>query len=251
MISRSKPFKYTYEKEIVMYAHFKKLDYFTTECIYSPNAYRGHARVFLKDLERIRPRAILDVIKSGEDLAIKDDVKMPTQMTCARCGYISSGELCKACIMLDGLNRGKPQLSVGKATKRKQILKAEAAGRSQIMPSKGAKKAQKAAAGGKKGGKATTSKEETIDKDALLKMDVAQDDQVKQLLAACSSTGVLSSHSESRDVQITNVSITHHGVNILEDTTIELNFGRRYGLIGTNGCGKSTMLTLLGEREFP
>ena len=74
MISRSKPFKFTYEKEIVMYAHFKKLDYFTTECIYSPNAYRGHARVFLKDLERIRPRAILDVIKSGEDLAIKDDV---------------------------------------------------------------------------------------------------------------------------------------------------------------------------------
>ncbi|KAM7293802.1 cytoplasmic tRNA 2-thiolation protein 1-like isoform X2 [Ixodes scapularis] len=39
-IPRSKPFKYTYEKEIVMYAHFKKLDYFSTECIYSPNAYR-------------------------------------------------------------------------------------------------------------------------------------------------------------------------------------------------------------------
>ena len=31
----------TYEKEIVMYAYFKKLDYFSTECIYSPNAYRG------------------------------------------------------------------------------------------------------------------------------------------------------------------------------------------------------------------
>lgn len=39
-IPRSKPFKYTYEKEIVMYAYFKKLDYFSTECIYSPNAYR-------------------------------------------------------------------------------------------------------------------------------------------------------------------------------------------------------------------
>ena len=37
---RCKPFKYTYEKEIVMYAYFKKLDYFSTECIYSPNAYR-------------------------------------------------------------------------------------------------------------------------------------------------------------------------------------------------------------------
>ena len=27
-IPRCKPFKYTYEKEIVMYAYFKKLDYF-------------------------------------------------------------------------------------------------------------------------------------------------------------------------------------------------------------------------------
>ncbi|KAF9940536.1 nucleotidyltransferase, partial [Modicella reniformis] len=58
-ILRSKPFKYTYEKEIVMYAYFKKLDYFSTECIYSPNAYRGHARVFLKDLEAIRRTAIV------------------------------------------------------------------------------------------------------------------------------------------------------------------------------------------------
>lgn len=44
----SKPFKYTYEKEIVLYAYFKHLDYFSTECIYSPNAYRGFAREFLK-----------------------------------------------------------------------------------------------------------------------------------------------------------------------------------------------------------
>ena len=34
----------TYEKkEIVMYSYFKKLDHFSTECIYSPNAYRVHA----------------------------------------------------------------------------------------------------------------------------------------------------------------------------------------------------------------
>jgi len=123
------------------------------------------------------------------------------------------------------------------------------------MPSKGAKKAQKQQA--KKGGKAAQKPSQSngatapIDVDTLLKMEAVQDDQVKQLLAACSSTGVLSSHKESRDIQLTNVSITHHGVNILEDTSIELNYGRRYGLIGPNGCGKSTMLTLLGEREFP
>lgn len=58
-LPRSKPFKYTYQKEIVMYAYFKKLDYFSTECPYSKNAYRGFARDFLKDLEAIRSTAII------------------------------------------------------------------------------------------------------------------------------------------------------------------------------------------------
>jgi cytoplasmic tRNA 2-thiolation protein 1 len=74
---RCKPFKYTYEKEIVMYAYYKKLDYFSTECIYSPNAYRGFAREFLKDLEKIRPSSIIDVIHSGEQLQAREDVKQP------------------------------------------------------------------------------------------------------------------------------------------------------------------------------
>jgi cytoplasmic tRNA 2-thiolation protein 1 len=53
-IPRSKPFKYTYEKEIVLYAYHKKLVYFSTECTYSPNAYRGHVRELIKNLEAIR-----------------------------------------------------------------------------------------------------------------------------------------------------------------------------------------------------
>ncbi|XP_064396391.1 cytoplasmic tRNA 2-thiolation protein 1-like [Halichondria panicea] len=115
-IPRSKPFKYTYEKEIVMYAYFKKLDYFSTECVYSPNAYRGHARAYLKDLESIRPSAIIDIIHSGDSLSVKSDVKMPIQGTCSRCGYISSQELCKACVLLEGLNRGLPKLGIGKVS---------------------------------------------------------------------------------------------------------------------------------------
>lgn len=57
------------------YAYFKRLDYFSTECIYSPDAYRGHARIFLKDLEASRPSAIIDIIHSGEAFEIKDEVK--------------------------------------------------------------------------------------------------------------------------------------------------------------------------------
>ncbi|KAI7900563.1 cytoplasmic tRNA 2-thiolation protein 1 [Cokeromyces recurvatus] len=125
-IKRSKPFKYTYEKEIVMYAYFKKLDYFSTECIYSPEAYRGYARTFLKDLEAIRPSAIIDIIHSGEAFEIKSGTKMPSQKICERCGYMSSNELCKACLLLEGLNRGLPQLGIGKTSKarREQIANA-------------------------------------------------------------------------------------------------------------------------------
>ena len=115
-IPRSKPFKYTYEKEIVMYAYFKKLDYFSTECVYSPNAYRGYARAFLKDLESIRPSAIVDIIHSGDCLSVKGDVRMPVQGTCTRCGYMASQDLCKACVLLEGLNRGLPRLGIGKVS---------------------------------------------------------------------------------------------------------------------------------------
>lgn len=68
-VKRSKPLKYAYEKEIVLYAHHKKLDYFSTECIYSPEAFRGTARGLIKNLERVRPSAILDIVRSGEDMA--------------------------------------------------------------------------------------------------------------------------------------------------------------------------------------
>jgi uncharacterized protein (TIGR00269 family) len=120
-IPRCKPFKYTYEKEIVMYAYFKKLDYFSTECVYSPNAYRGYARAFIKDLEAIRPRSIIDIIHSGEKVSIKKEAKLPVLGVCERCGYISSMNLCKACNLLEGLNKGLPKLGIGKTQRlRKQ-----------------------------------------------------------------------------------------------------------------------------------
>lgn len=189
-IKRSKPLKYAYEKEIVLYAHHKKLDYFTTECIYSPEAFRGSARTLIKNLERIKPSSILDVVKSGEDMAklvpeesggpgpsqrvpvdaepegsggcgsaqgrssggemaamekrlqengkIESDEidftltgqrhdrqkgkqkpvisrKLPQQQMgkCQKCGYMSSQAICKACKLLEGLNKNRPKTQVG------------------------------------------------------------------------------------------------------------------------------------------
>ena len=51
-----------------------------------------------------------DIIHSGESLSIKNEVKMPVQGNCTKCGYISSQPLCKACVLLEGLNRGLPRL---------------------------------------------------------------------------------------------------------------------------------------------
>jgi cytoplasmic tRNA 2-thiolation protein 1 len=185
---RSKPLKYAYEKEIVLYAHHRGLDYFTTECIYSPEAFRGSARTLVKNLERVRPSAILDLVRSGEDMAalVPDPVgghpaaaaedegegaggcgsatgrsgggemaaleqrlaadaagggreteitaapppagrsagsasrsggarKVPRQQMgrCVRCGYLSSQEVCQACVLLEGLNKNRPKLEIG------------------------------------------------------------------------------------------------------------------------------------------
>ena len=111
-IPRCKPFKYTYEKEIVMYAYHKKLDYFSTECKYSPNAYRGYVRELIKDLEIIRPSSVIDIIHSGEQIKLKTETKLPKKMKCGRCGYIASNKLCKACVLLEGLNKNKAKISL-------------------------------------------------------------------------------------------------------------------------------------------
>lgn len=51
-----------------MYAYYKKLDYFSTECIYAPFAARGLAREYVKDVELLRPSAIVDIIQSAEQM---------------------------------------------------------------------------------------------------------------------------------------------------------------------------------------
>lgn len=64
-------------------------------------------------------------------------------------------------------------------------------------------------------------------------------------------TGTLAVHAKSRDIKIATFSITFYGSELLQDTMLELNCGRRYGVIGLNGCGKSSLLAVLGNREVP
>ena len=65
------------------------------------------------------------------------------------------------------------------------------------------------------------------------------------------TTGVLASLTASRDVKINSASLVFHGKVLITDTTLELNYSRRYGLLGENGCGKSTLLKAIDKREYP
>ena len=59
---------------------------------------------------------------SGEQLRFKETVKKPVRGTCDRCGFVSSQQPCKACVLLEGLNRGLPKLGIGKKSKGDRMI---------------------------------------------------------------------------------------------------------------------------------
>jgi cytoplasmic tRNA 2-thiolation protein 1 len=64
----------------------------------------------------VKPTAILNIIEAAETMRFKasSEDSMPQPGKCERCGYISSQKVCKACLLLDGLNRGVPNLGIGR-----------------------------------------------------------------------------------------------------------------------------------------
>ncbi|KAJ5403831.1 ABC transporter ATP-binding protein [Penicillium cosmopolitanum] len=57
------------------------------------------------------------------------------------------------------------------------------------------------------------------------------------------------SAAKSKDIKLDNIDISIGGLRILTDASFTLAYGRRYGLVGQNGIGKSTLLRALSRRE--
>ncbi|KAF2094568.1 putative translation initiation regulator [Rhizodiscina lignyota] len=55
--------------------------------------------------------------------------------------------------------------------------------------------------------------------------------------------------SKSKDIKVDGIDVSISGKRILLDTNLTLAYGRRYGLVGQNGIGKSTLLRALSRRE--
>mmetsp|Transcript_49914 Transcript_49914/g.118307 ORF Transcript_49914/g.118307 Transcript_49914/m.118307 type:complete len:690 (+) Transcript_49914:57-2126(+) len=100
---------------------------------------------------------------------------------------------------------------------------------------------------GKSGGKVTQKEKEDKKQDAMDMAAMAKALQDSTPVV----TGMLQSHPGSRDIKIGAFSLEVYGKTLVEDTTIELNYGRRYGLLGLNGAGKTTFLRALAARMVP
>ncbi|CAM0138260.1 unnamed protein product [Umbelopsis sp. WA50703] len=59
-----------------------------------------------------------------------------------------------------------------------------------------------------------------------------------------------STKGKSKDIKLENFDISFAGKRILTDANLTLAFGRRYGLVGKNGIGKSTLLKAMARREL-
>ena len=67
-------------------------------------------------MQAARPRAIVDLIRSAEDFRIDlgKEGNVPQPRKCDRCGYICSQAVCKACLLLEGLNKGLPSMGISR-----------------------------------------------------------------------------------------------------------------------------------------
>ena len=45
-------------------------------------------------------------------------------------------------------------------------------------------------------------------------------------------------HANTRDINVGGVSVAFHGKLLIEETSVVINYGNRYGFIGPNGSGK-------------
>merc|ERR1712150_140929 len=100
-----------HQKEIVLYAHYHVLDYFSTECTYSTGAFRGGVRNYIKQLEVAHPPSIIGVIRSAQQMRFAltpEATKAALVRPCGRCSYPSSQPMCRACTMLESLWDKKP-----------------------------------------------------------------------------------------------------------------------------------------------
>mmetsp|Transcript_1345 Transcript_1345/g.1578 ORF Transcript_1345/g.1578 Transcript_1345/m.1578 type:complete len:629 (-) Transcript_1345:3743-5629(-) len=58
-------------------------------------------------------------------------------------------------------------------------------------------------------------------------------------------------HENARSIQVDNLTVSYHGVELVHETSLKLSYGQRYGMLGLNGTGKTTVLRAIASRMVP
>ncbi|KAJ4718203.1 ABC transporter F family-like protein [Melia azedarach] len=87
------------------------------------------------------------------------------------------------------------------------------------------------------------------------KKEALKDDHDAFTVVIGSRTSVLEGQEDAdanvKDITIDNFSVSARGKELLKNTSVKISHGKRYGLVGPNGMGKSTLLKLLAWRKIP
>lgn len=90
----------------------------------------------------------------------------------------------------------------------------------------------------------------------LVKQEAMKDDKNAFSVTIGAKTATLegeetAAEASMKDIKVENFSVSARGKELLKNTSITIVHGRRYGLVGPNGTGKSTLLKLLAWRQIP
>ncbi|CAN6897885.1 unnamed protein product [Brassica oleracea] len=89
----------------------------------------------------------------------------------------------------------------------------------------------------------------------LAKREALRDDHDAFTVVIGSKTSVLEGEDTAdanvKDITIESFSVSARGKELLKNASVKISHGKRYGLVGPNGMGKSTLLKLLAWRKIP
>ncbi|XP_057795244.1 ABC transporter F family member 4-like [Salvia miltiorrhiza] len=89
----------------------------------------------------------------------------------------------------------------------------------------------------------------------VAKQEALKDDRDAFTVVIGSRASVLDGENDAdanvKDITVENFSVAARGKELLKNTSVKISHGKRYGLVGPNGMGKSTLLKLLAWRKIP
>jgi len=102
-VPRMFPLRTIPEKEVMLYAILKNIEFYNSKCPYSINALRGDFRDIIDKLEYKTPGTRHSILNSYDNIYdILLEKYPPVKLKkCIKCGEPTSQELCKSCILKD------------------------------------------------------------------------------------------------------------------------------------------------------